>query len=467
MKKKIITLLMALVVVSMYSFSGAASIFAADNSSSDVGKSVTCYYYIHYITNKSQIDFGKATISGQPGSNYTIGIKGTITVPAWTKIDGSNKYYYVDTKGSSLPASVLTGAPSLDHASIQKLFNDSKSKLNGKTVTVNSDVDNATWYVVKKHSDGYHVDGYVMASVKYSLYYDDNTTDSVTSMPTDSSSYAAGKTATLSTQQPVRTGYVFKGWAASRNSKTAVTSVTFGSGNQTVYAIWEPVATRYTIRANYYTNGVKDNDSEVTLVDAVGTSYGNAISASEDVISAGAKYEGNTYGFDADSNTTITAKVDPQDNVITLSYKRTISSSVTPPSTNNGGDNGTTTGGSTTGTGTTDQTTATGTAATTTTTTTTDNTTTAGGTTVTADNNETAAPVSVSGTSTATAENNSTSAASTASKTVSGSEAATAVNANSDIPKTGDTSDLIIWAVLGIAAMALAGAAMEMRRRKQ
>ncbi len=69
------------------------------------------------------------------------------------------------------------------------------------------------------------------------ISYDANAgTDTVTGMPGPTSTYVNAPTS-LSTATPTREGYLFKGWGATSDSTTAVTSVT-PYGNTTVYAIW-------------------------------------------------------------------------------------------------------------------------------------------------------------------------------------------------------------------------------------
>ena len=56
-------------------------------------------------------------------------------------------------------------------------------------------------------------------------------------------------TATLSTAEPIREGYIFCGWAATSGGTTAITSIAM-NGNKTVYAIWAPVGVYYTLTYN-------------------------------------------------------------------------------------------------------------------------------------------------------------------------------------------------------------------------
>jgi LPXTG-motif cell wall-anchored protein len=44
---------------------------------------------------------------------------------------------------------------------------------------------------------------------------------------------------------------------------------------------------------------------------------------------------------------------------------------------------------------------------------------------------------------------------------------AKASNNNSSAPKTGDQSDIMLWAALGMAGIALAGVTMALRRKEQ
>ena len=242
MKKKLLSLVLSIAMIAMYGFSTAA--FAASTNSGDAaGSTVKCQYYIHYVQDVSKIDFNACGSSGQSSSNYSNGVAGQIVVPAWTveSKDGVNKYFTTDNKGTALSSTYLAEVPSSlsTTAGIQALFDASKSKMGGKTVTVAKNA-HVVWYVIKHHGDGYHVDGYVVASkVTYGLNYDSNTKDSVTSMPSNTSGYETGTTVKASETTPVRAGYVFKGWSTSANSTKTVDSVKFASENITLYAVWE------------------------------------------------------------------------------------------------------------------------------------------------------------------------------------------------------------------------------------
>ncbi|TDP45713.1 InlB B-repeat-containing protein [Aminicella lysinilytica] len=234
----------------------ATCVVTVKSNAGDEGKTVNCKYYVHSTTDASKITFGTTGSTGQSASNYTEGVEGTITLPSsWSKIDSNeNRFYTADASGTSLDRTdILTGVPSIFDSitGIQSVFDQSVKKMN-KTVEVTG--TSVTWYVIKKHNDGYHVDGYVTANdLIYALNYDKNTSEEVSNMPSNTgAAYKTTETATLdSTNTPVREGYTFKGWALSRNSTTNVTSVKFDKEPITVYAIWEQ---KYSAKYDWVTN---------------------------------------------------------------------------------------------------------------------------------------------------------------------------------------------------------------------
>ena len=98
----------------------------------------------------------------------------------------------------------------------------------------------------------------------FTLTYDKNCDDTVSGMP-DSESYditgdTAGEshTFTLSTNEPAREGYTFKGWSLAAGSTETVTEATAynteeGKCSVTVYAVWEIIPNTFTVTFN--TNG--------------------------------------------------------------------------------------------------------------------------------------------------------------------------------------------------------------------
>lgn len=173
--------------------------------------------------------------------------------------------------------------------------------------------------------------------------------------------------------------------------------------------------TSYTVVTNYFTstdngaNYTKDNGDPVQVKDATTVNVDETITASpEDTWSV---YNGNTYGYDASKSTvTKVAVIDPATNVLTLNYYRTVNGTTTTPPT---------------------QTT----------------------------------PVTTGGGSTSTVPSNSTTK--DKAKTNRTTVTVKASNNDSNTPKTGDTSDLMLWAALGIAGIALAGVTIALRRKEQ
>lgn len=88
--------------------------------------------------------------------------------------------------------------------------------------------------------------------------------------------------------------------------------------------------TSYTVAANYYTNGSKDNSAPVVLKGAAATTVGSTETVDKPE-SAWASFNGNAYTLDnSKSAMSIVAVLDPAANVITLNYYRTTGGTITP-----------------------------------------------------------------------------------------------------------------------------------------
>lgn len=78
---------------------------------------------------------------------------------------------------------------------------------------------------------------YAIWQAKYTLSFDANTTDAVTSMP-ETQTLNENQAFDLAAFIPVRTNYNFMGWSTDTTSENIVTSVSL-TANDTLYAIWE------------------------------------------------------------------------------------------------------------------------------------------------------------------------------------------------------------------------------------
>ena len=90
----------------------------------------------------------------------------------------------------------------------------------------------------------------------------------------------------------------------------------------------DPIPTTYTVKHEYYTNGVRDDKGEV-VDEKIAGEVGDEIG----VTSCGWKqtYGGNNYGSPAATPISIVLVADAKENVITLRYDRTTSTPVNPP----------------------------------------------------------------------------------------------------------------------------------------
>ena len=125
---------------------------------------------------------------------------------------------------------------------------------------------------ITKVSDPYSPDGnvtlYAIWKADATLVYDLNYTGA-TGAPTDAGSRAADDEVTLTTTEPTRTGYTFKGWGPANNSAATdkITSKTLAAGTNTVYAIWEAIPV--TLTGSNITVKI-NNEANVPLPTATG-----------------------------------------------------------------------------------------------------------------------------------------------------------------------------------------------------
>ena len=98
--------------------------------------------------------------------------------------------------------------------------------------------------------------------------------------------------------------------------------------DRTVEVNPDPIPTTYTVKHEYYTNGVRDDKGEVVDEEIAGR-VGDEIG----VTSCDWKqtYGGNSYGIPAATPISIILVADAKENVITLRYDRTTSTPVNPP----------------------------------------------------------------------------------------------------------------------------------------
>jgi len=181
-------------------------------------------------------------------------------------------------------------------------------------------------------------------------------------------------------------------------------------GKADTIVLWDQETT-YSVVANYYTStngGAFVLDGSSTKTEAASAYVGSEIQVTPEA--AWMTYNGNTYLFDATKSTmTKKAVLDPKTNVLTVNYYRNVSSTNNEPTNNNTDNNG---GGSA--------------------------------------NN--------------TPSNNN---AAKNGKAPKGSAVVKPSNNNANAPKTGDQSDIVLWAALGMAGIALAGVTMALRRKEQ
>jgi len=451
MKKRFIVLILTVAMTAMYGMSTAAFAETATDPAANetsttaaatTNKIVKCNYYIHYVTDKSQINFTECGSSGQPDSNYTVGVAGTITKSAdfaWTSSNGNNHYYTNGTSGEAISSSIITGAPEFKTTEdLQKLFDSSVSKMGGRTVKLESNSTyNVVWYVIKDQGGDYHVDGYVVvkpADVTYSLNYHSNTTDSVSDMPTNLSGQANGTSVDLSNvSQPTRKGYTFLGWSTKADDNNKVTSVTFNSSSIDLYAIWAPVSSatsKATVDTYKITYSAKASDGTALS--------GASLPADVESVAAGtslqaylgtASMTGYTFShWEYESKTidnTTALTVNKNAELIAVFDKAEVTPvaptiPVTPVIPADDYNSGTVTDNSN-------------------------------------DNNSGTVTNNSSDNNSGTVTNNSSNNKSSNSSSKASTGTASNVASNSNVPDTGDTSDMIPWAVIALAGIAVSG----------
>lgn len=90
----------------------------------------------------------------------------------------------------------------------------------------------------------------------------------------------------------------------------------------------DPIPTTYTVKHEYYTNGVRDDKGEV-VDEKIAGEVGDEIGVTSCVWKQ--TYGGNNYGSPAATPISIVLVADAKENVITLRYDRTTSTPVNPP----------------------------------------------------------------------------------------------------------------------------------------
>lgn len=179
---------------------------------------------------------------------------------------------------------------------------------------------NATDY----QSDGknyWHLDGEIDANVipTFKVEYKLN---GGTGDFNDSNEYQPGATVRVLDGEPKREGYTFAGWSYNDTNTIYRGGNTFSmpGSDVTLEAQWtkNPVASRYTVVHEYYTNGDKDGTYEVYVTS--GVYEDDVINASS--ISKVLTHGGKTYTFTSADPTSITLGSDLTKNVITLRYDR-------------------------------------------------------------------------------------------------------------------------------------------------
>jgi uncharacterized repeat protein (TIGR02543 family) len=192
----------------------------------------------------------------------------TVNVQVWfwtiySCSDGSNNFYY--NAGTSVSAATTKiGSVSINHtvASGEGWSTSNQTKLIDKTYTYTRDTSAKTYKVYAKlngidmipSGTMYANTSYtVPALTKYTVSYNAN---GGSGAPSSQTKYY-GKTLTLSSTKPTRTGYSFQGWALSKDDADAGTWYYAAGGtcgkneNLTLYAVWK--ANTYTV--SYNANG--------------------------------------------------------------------------------------------------------------------------------------------------------------------------------------------------------------------
>jgi len=413
MKKKVLAILMAVAVVGMYTFGSVASVFAADST----GTSEKTISASNVTWEKTTGPLGYTVYHGTAEFVIPSGTEGTVKLDyrdalnKFFALHFQNKYGVKTNHGYSMPGDWYK----LDIKVVNESGHEYKYVNGSFTMSgYSDDLDashNTTLFsklITWGYTNSISVNNFTATRANNSA----NTAYAVSNYASSGSAYAGADSYFASvldlkagqTSSTIGTQLFIDG--PNTGNVYAGADVDFTS---TLTLAQVPDPTTYSVVANYYTStngGEYALDGTETKTASADTTVGSEIKVTPE--DAWATYNGNTYGYDAAKSTvTKTAVLDSKSNVLTVNYYRTVNTTTTTP---------------------------------------TDNNTTNGGTTVdTPSNNNTAA----------------------ATKTKTGTTAAKADNNNSSAPKTGDTSDLMAWSVLGLAGIVLAGAAVAMRKREE
>lgn len=239
----------------------------------------------------------------------------------WSKYsvsDTSNTLYYNDN-ASSATTSVGSVSISTTVDSGSGWSTSNQVKLKEYDTTFTRGTSSSKRYVAAKLANIDRVGGTMSVSTSYTIpaltkYTISYNANGGSGAPSSQSKYY-GKTLTLSSTKPTRTGYTFKGWATSSGGSVAYTAGASYTANAsvTLYAVWQ--ANTYTIKYNANggtgapSNQTKTHGTTLTLSsakptrasmvdDGVTTTYtfkGWATSSAATTVSytAGAKYTAN------------------------------------------------------------------------------------------------------------------------------------------------------------------------------
>ena len=239
----------------------------------------------------------------------------------WSKytVDDSNNTFYYDDNATSATTSKGSVNINTTVASGSGWSTTNQVKLKEYDYTFTRGTSSSKRYVAAKLTNVDRVGGTMTCSTSYTIpaltkYTVSYNANGGSGAPSSQSKYY-GKTLTLSSTKPSRTGYTFKGWATSASGSVSYASGASYTANAsiTLYAVWQ--ANTYTVK--YNANGgtgapssqTKTHGVTLTLSstkptrasdvdDGVTTTYtfkGWATSASSSTVAyaAGAKYTAN------------------------------------------------------------------------------------------------------------------------------------------------------------------------------
>ena len=216
--------------------------------------SVKDSYWKAYMTYSTSSDNDSYTVTVSAAGPYASG--GWINYPFKMSLSATGK----STTSYGSWQSTLSKNGKHDFVSSNKVYTFEKGT-SAATKTISAKVTNT--YTGSSSTATLSVS--VPALAKYTISYNAN---GGSGAPSSQTKYY-GKTLTLSTTKPTRTGYTFKGW-----SKSSTGSVAFAAGanyttnaSDTLYAVWE--ANKYTISLN--ANGGTGGTASVTKT------YGQAV----------------------------------------------------------------------------------------------------------------------------------------------------------------------------------------------